>query len=102
MTVEWGVEMAVRALPLIFALTLAACQGRSEYNMTASEATDVANGHLGEVLPQVSLNMLNSETEDLNGKWRVSYRPPEGSTGVPLVIEVNKQSGDATIVSMEQ
>jgi len=94
--------MSSRALPSVLALAfLAGCQGPPSQNMTASEAADMANAELAQVLPQVSLSRQRIETEDLNGKWRVSYHAPEGSTGGPLVIDVDKQSREARLVSME-
>ncbi len=95
--------MTIRALPFLVTLAfLIGCQGGADQIMTASEAADVANDVVGEELPQLTLNMLRIETEDLDGKWRVSYHAPEGSTGGPLVVDINKQSGEATVVSMEQ
>lgn len=95
--------MILRTMPFILPLALlTGCQSGTDQNMTAREATEIANSALAEVLPQLPLNRLTIETADLDEKWRVTYRPPEGSTGGPLVIDVNKQSDAATIVSMEQ
>lgn len=74
-------------------LILSACQCSSE-QVTTREATDVANGFMTEHLPQVPLGVLRIETVDFGDKWRVIYRFSEGSTGGPIIIDVNKRSGE--------
>lgn len=89
-------------LAVIALAFLSACLNRADHDMTAAEASAAANGVMAEHLPQVPLNRLRIETEDKGASWRVSYHPPQDSTGGPIVVDVNKQNGEAAIVSMEQ
>lgn len=68
-------------------LTLAACGQTDSGVVTSDEATEIANRHFGDVLPQVPLNMMTVESEETGSRWRVSYHSPENSTGGrPLVV----------------
>ena len=95
--------MNATALPWALALlSLGACEGTGGENMTAGEASDIANAQMAEELPQVSLNMLRIETQNLNTVWRVGYHAPEGSAGGPIIIDINKESGKADWVHVGQ
>jgi hypothetical protein len=76
-------------------LALAACDQADSNAVTSYEATEIANRHFHEVLPQVPLNMMTVESEEAGSRWRISYRSPENSTGGrPLVVEVDRQTGN--------
>ena len=87
--------------PLIL-LALGACQLIGDDSLTAAEASDIANAQLSEDLPQVSVGLLRIETQDLDTRWRVTYHAPDLSTGGPIVIDVDKQSREATLVFVGQ
>ncbi|MFL6845346.1 MAG: hypothetical protein ACJ8ER_10755 [Allosphingosinicella sp.] len=81
-------------LPL--ALLLAGCGGGAP---TAGDAKDAANAQLTREWPQIrDLENFDIRTSDLGSKWRVDYG---GGTG-GITIEVDKKSGKATIVEVQQ
>lgn len=78
-------------------LTLAACGQANSSGVTSDEATEIANRHFHEVLPQVPLNMMTVESEEAGSRWRITYHSPENSTGGrPLVVEVDRRTGNMT------
>lgn len=83
--------MTIKTL-LLTLLILTGCQRGPNGAIAAAEAIELANDQLAEGLPQVPLEMMRIESENRGDAWRVTYFPPEGSTGNPLVFEVNKQS----------
>lgn len=89
-------------LPIITLFMLVGCQTDGNGTMTANEASDIANALLSEELPQVPLNMLQVQTEDLGGRWRVTYETPGGSTGGPIILDVDKRSGVVAVVAGAQ
>lgn len=79
----------------VFAALLAvACEATSKGARTAGEATEVANEYMAENLPQVRLQRQQVETIDMGDRWRVSYVVPEGGTGGPIILLVDKRSGE--------
>ena len=83
----------VRA-PLILAVVMmVGCQSAPDAPLSAREAILQANADFTAALPQVPLELMTVEARDEGNHWRVIYRPPEGSTGDPLSIIVDKDSG---------
>ena len=85
---------------LLFALI--GCQADGNRALTQTQAIEIANGFLEKNLPQVPLSEERILTEDVNGRWRVSYHAPPNSTGGPLIVEVDKDSGEVANFFMEQ
>lgn len=94
--------MARLTLPSVCALLLAAGCQIGGGAVTAAEATEAVNEFMGENLPQVPLSELKLETVDLHDRWRVIYSPPDGSTGGPMIFEVDKQTGEIGNTSIPQ
>ena len=99
---EGGVRRAAIAAALIALSPLPFLMAGCERNrdLTAAEATDAANEQIAEVLPQMRGHLGGAiiQARDMNGKWRVIYG---GGTG-GMVVDVDKHSGQATIVLIEQ
>ena len=83
----------LRAPLILAAFMIAGCHNASDAPVPASEAIRRANADFTDTLPQVPLEMMTVEARDEGDHWRVIYRPPEGSTGDPLSIIVDKHSG---------
>jgi hypothetical protein len=84
--------MLMRMLLFALMISIVACDGTAGAD-TAEEAVKITNRYWAESLPQVNLKNLSVKTEDAGNRWRVTYAPPEGSTGGPSVFEVDKKSG---------
>lgn len=84
--------MKTKALAYVAVLFISACQGPGE-NVSASEAVQITNRYWADSLPQVDLSKLNVDAVDKGDRWRVIYRPPDGSTGGPFVYDVDKKTG---------
>ena len=83
---------------ILMVLVMASCGGG---RLSPGEARAAADAALVEQLPQLddaTLDELHLETIDLDGRWRVTYG---GGTG-GAVVDVDKRSGEARIVSIEQ
>ncbi len=81
----------------LLSFLLAGCAG--DRDVTASEATDAANAQLTATIPQVTrLDLLEIKTEDRGNKWRITYG---GGTG-GVIIDVDKHTGQAVVISIQQ
>lgn len=95
--------MDLRAGLRILALSLSmACLACWREEVTANQASELANEYLAEHLPQVPLNILRIETLDMGDRWRLSYNFPEGGTGGPMIFVVNKRTGEIVHMETEQ
>ena len=81
---------------LLTATILIAVSCGVERSITAADAQNTADAHSREQLPQVNWDKLTRQTEDRGAVWRIVYMPPPGSTGDPLIVEVNKRTGEIT------
>lgn len=87
--------MILRYLPFaLSACLVAACQGRDEGAATAHEAVEITRAQISKETPQMDLRMFVIDTKDLGGRWQVTYEIPGGSTGTPIIFEVDKKSGE--------
>jgi len=73
------------------------CQDRAE---TANEAIEIANAHM-EGMP-LGVNLRTVEVVDMGETWRLSYNLPAGSTGGPILVIVNKRSGEVVYMETQQ
>ena len=84
----------------LLAVLLASCGGGE---VSARDAIDAANEALVRELPQLKQafddDEIPIETQDLGTRWRVTYNSG-GSGGA--TVDVDKRTGQATIVSIEQ
>jgi hypothetical protein len=81
---------------LIVAVALVSCcHPAGDGPLTEMDAKRAADAHFREALPQVSLNRLTTSVEDAGEVWRITYSAP-GSTGDPLVVEIQKNNGNIT------
>lgn len=80
----------------------AGCQKRGTEAVTADQATQIANAYLTENHPQVSLQNLRVEKADMEDRWRLSYEYPEGGTGGPIIVVVNKKTGEVVHSETQQ
>ena len=94
-------KLAAKHLVLVV-IFLVACRAQTHPDIGREEAITLANRDFARELPQMPIQHLRIETQNLGGKWRVSYVPQPGSTGGPIVLEVNKQTGAVTWISAEQ
>ena len=79
---------------LIFTAQLGACSRASESVITRDDAINITNEQLAGDTPQVGLEIFTIETSETKDRWRVTYDVPEGSTGTPIIFEVDKNSGE--------
>lgn len=71
--------------------------------MTAAEATEIANGEIARVLPQMEPSSRTIRTDDAGGRWGVTYASPDDeNAGGPVIVDVDKRTGQAVIVQMPQ
>ncbi len=70
--------------------------------MSADQAGEAANGFMTETLPQVSLGGKKIDTIEDGNRWRASYSLPDGGTGGPIVVFVDKKSGKVVHSRMDQ
>ena len=62
--------------------------------LSARDAIERANADFANALPQVPLERMSVEAEDAGSRWRVIYRPPEGSTGPEFIdVVIDKRTG---------
>lgn len=91
-------SIALRTLSCAALLLLAAgCGERAE---TQNEAVAVANAYLA-TMP-LAANTRRVEAVDMGDRWRLAYIAAEGSTGGPIVVVVNKRSGEVVHWETEQ
>ena len=69
------------------------CQACELSAITSNRALEIGNSYLTQNLPQVPLSDLRVEVIDLGDRWRLSYNPPSGSTGGPIIIVIDKDMG---------
>jgi hypothetical protein len=82
----------------LLALLLTGCGDRAT---TENEAITAANAYLA-TMPQMGASHRTVSAIDMGDRWRLSYDMPEGSTGGPLIVVVNKQSGKVVHMETEQ
>jgi hypothetical protein len=90
----WKISLSASLL-----LIATGCQDRG---VSADQAVEVANGFMTETLPQVSLGGKKIETIEDGKRWRVSYSLPDGGTGGPILVFVDKKSGKVVDSRMDQ
>ena len=78
-------------------LLLTGCRDRIE---SANEAAEVANAQLATTL--LGAEHRTVEAIDMGDRWRLSYNLEEGSTGGPIIVVVNKRTGEIVHVETEQ
>jgi hypothetical protein len=92
-------DAGVRAA-LLLVILLAGCV---PHEMTASEATEAANSEISRVLPDLDRSSRTIQTDDADGKWRVTYASSDDvNAGGPLIVEVDKRTRQAVIIQMAQ
>ncbi|HEY5712642.1 MAG TPA: hypothetical protein VIT38_12180 [Allosphingosinicella sp.] len=81
------------------ALGLAALvAGCGPHEMTASEATELANAEVNRMMPEFDRSSRTISTGQADGKWRVFYTSPDDLTaGGPVIVEVDKRTRQAAI-----
>jgi hypothetical protein len=72
----------------------------SDAVVTASQANSVARAYLKEM--SIEDGRLTVESIDMGDRWRLLYNRPEGSTGAPIIVVVNKKSGKVVHMETEQ
>lgn len=71
--------------------------------MTAGEAIDIADLEIGRTLPRMDRSCRTIRADEADGKWRVTYASPQDeNAGGPVIVEVDKRTGQAAIVQMPQ
>jgi hypothetical protein len=75
-------------------LLLGACQDRAPDPSTPQGAIEITNDLFASELPQVHLSNFTITSIDLGTRWRIVYEAPEGSTGGPWMVEVEKSTGN--------
>ena len=71
--------------------------------MTAGEAIEIANLEIALALPQMEEGGRTIRTDEADGKWHVTYASPgDADAGGPVIVEVDKRTGQAAIVQMPQ
>lgn len=69
---------------------------------SANEAIRIGNRHLAGRMSPAILDMQRIEALDMGDRWRLAYIAPEGSTGGPIIIVINKRSGEIVHEETEQ
>jgi hypothetical protein len=73
------------------------------HGMRAGEATAIANAEIARVLPGMDRSSRTIRTDELDGKWLVTYASPDDeNAGGPVIVEVDKRTRRAAIVQMPQ
>jgi hypothetical protein len=71
--------------------------------MAASQAIEIANAEVRRALPRMDRSSRTIWTDELAGKWLVTYASPDDAdAGGPVIVDVDKRTGRATIVRMPQ
>ena len=78
-------------------ILLGGCEDRI---VSANEAIEVANAQLA-TMP-IDASRRTVEAVDMGDRWRLSYEAEEGSTGGPIIVVVNKRSGEVVHIETEQ
>ncbi len=88
-----GPRPIVGCLILASALfVVAGCQDRGSHGATGEEAVTITNAQLTADTPQIDLGTFTIQTADMGDRWRVTYDIPGGSTGTPVIFDVDKKS----------
>lgn len=67
---------------------------------SADAATEVANAYLKD--RNQGQGRVIASRIDMGDRWRLSYELPEGSTGGPIIVVVNKRRGEVVHAETEQ
>ena len=90
-----------RSLLAVTLLLSAGCDDRDKAS-TEKEAVEVANAELRKTWPKMSLTKLRVDAIDMQDRWRLSYEREPDSTGGPIIVVVNKHSGEVVHMETEQ
>jgi hypothetical protein len=92
-----------KALLSAVAVVLAsACQDGPHGAPTSKQAVQITNREFAKDSPQVNLREFTVQTADKGDRWRVVYDVPGGSTGTPVIFDVDKKSGKIVYVHRNQ
>ena len=90
-----------RSLLAIALLLSSACDFRDKAS-TENEAVKVANAHLVKLAPGIRLHTLKVDAIDMQDRWRLQYNAREPGTGGPIIVVVNKHTGEVVHMETEQ
>jgi hypothetical protein len=82
---------------LALLLVSSGCRDRAE---TSNAAIAIANANA--TVSDFRRHARSVDAVDMGDRWRLSYNLPEGSTGGPLIVVVNKRSGEIVHIETEQ
>lgn len=83
-------------------LIFASCCKAKEPISNQDEAIKVSNAYLSKQVPQMRLDELQVDVDELSDRWRISYRPRDGGTGGLTILVINKRSGEVVHMEAEQ
>jgi hypothetical protein len=66
---------------------------------TENQAIAVANEYLSN---RPLTDEMTIEAVDMGNRWRLSYDHPDGGTGGPIIVVVNKRTGEVVHAETEQ
>lgn len=82
------------------ALLLFACSPEAGNRAdTANQAIAIGNNFISD---RPGANEMTVEVADMGNRWRLSYEHPDAGTGGPLIVVVNKRTGEVVHAETEQ
>ena len=94
--------MNVRVTTVAATFLMLACGPSSKGAPTPKDAIQITNAQMAKDSPQIGLHEFIINTSDLSDRWEVTYDVPGGSTGTPIVFEVDKKSAKIVFVHRNQ
>lgn len=89
------------AVAAVSNLLLSSCGSASD-ELNETQAISAAQNYIRSNISQTPLDMLTPSARKDGGNWRVSFEPPQDSTGGPIVLVVDGNTGNVVDGSMEQ
>jgi hypothetical protein len=90
---------------LVVLWLLVGCQDMPSHDQidTENEAIETANAYLSNMQFSLDANYIEEiEAIDMGDRWRLAYKRPEGSTGGPVIVVVNKRRGEVVHMETQQ
>lgn len=89
------------AVAAVSNLLLCSCGSTSD-ELNETQAISAAQNYIRDNISQTPLDRLTTSVRKDGGNWRVSFQPPQDSTGGAIVLVVDGNTGNVVDGSMEQ
>ncbi len=84
-------QLFEHALVAVLSISLLACGRRAD---TPEQAKSLANHHVKEAYSLDDLNIVDVSVADEGPRWKVTYSAKGEALGGPIVVEINKNTGE--------